>query len=43
MLNRLLVTIEHASTAWDWEEWVGAFACLYLVAFVFLTVMRARR
>ena len=41
-MNRLLFMIEHASTAWDWQEWAAAFACLYLVAFVFLTVLRRR-
>jgi hypothetical protein len=43
MLNRLLFTIEHAATTWDWQVWAGVFACLYLVAFVFLTVFRGRR
>jgi hypothetical protein len=41
-MNHILFMIEHASSAWDWQEWVGAFACLYLVAFVFLTVFRRR-
>ncbi len=43
MWNRALFMIEHASRAWDWQEWVGAFACLYLVAFVFLSAFRMRR
>ncbi len=42
MLNRLLFTIEHASTAWDWQEWAAAFACVYLTVFIFLTFFRGR-
>lgn len=42
MLHRLLFTFDHVSSSWDWQEWVGAFACIYLTAFIFLTLFRTR-